>query len=72
MWHYETLAYTALPGDKATGFLDPAVYLNRLEECGHETDALVVIPNMNRILIRHRPRQVAADGHVERRVISER
>ncbi|HUP75155.1 MAG TPA: hypothetical protein VM282_19075 [Acidimicrobiales bacterium] len=62
MWRYESLAVLT-PGITAgTGtFLDPAVYLNKLEEQGHETEAVAVLPTLNRLLIRHRPRPDAPD-----------
>lgn len=57
MWCYESIAVLT-PGITAgTGtFIDPAVYLNQLEEKGNETEAVTYLPNLNRLLIRYRPR----------------
>ena len=60
MWRYESIAVLT-PGISAnTGtFIDPALYLNELEGQGNETEAVAVLPNLNRLLIRYRPRTSA-------------
>ena len=57
MWRYESVAVLT-PGITAGAgtFIDPAVYLNQLEEKGNENEAVAVLPNLNRLLIRYRPR----------------
>jgi hypothetical protein len=61
MWRYESLAVLT-PGIAAGAgtFLDPAVYLNKLEEEGHETETVAVLPALNRLVIRYRPRSADA------------
>jgi hypothetical protein len=58
MWRYETVAVLT-PGITAGAgtYIDPAVYLNQLEEKGNETETVAVFPTLNRLLIRYRPRQ---------------
>jgi hypothetical protein len=62
MWRYESIAVLTPGITPGVGtYLDPAVYLNRLEEDGNETETVAVFSNLNRLLIRYRPRQTATD-----------
>lgn len=58
VWHYESIAVLT-PGITAGAgaFIDPAIYLNQLEEKGNDTETVAVFPHLNRLLIRYRPRQ---------------
>jgi hypothetical protein len=58
MWRYESIAVLTPGITPGVGtYLDPAVYLNELEEEGNETEAVAVFPALNRLLIRYRRRQ---------------
>jgi hypothetical protein len=62
MWRYESVAVLTPGITPGVGtYLDPAVYLNRLEEDGNETETVAVFSNLNRLLIRYRPRQSETD-----------
>ena len=63
MWRYESLAVLT-PGITAGAgtFIDPAIYLNKLEEQGNETEAVAVLPALHRLLIRYRPRSTSLAG----------
>lgn len=67
MWRYESIAVLTPGITPGVGtYLDPAVYLNRLEEDGNETETVAVFPNLNRLLIRYRPRHSTTDERMTR------
>ena len=62
MWRYEVISLTKPHRDHKAlvEFVDPTVYLNQLEESGHDTDALTYFADQNSLLIRHRKREAPA------------
>ena len=62
MWRYESIAVLTPGITPGVGtYLDPAVYLNQLEEDGNETETVAVFSNLNRLLVRYRPREPRHD-----------